>query len=597
MCNIKYDIIILLSDFISLEGMIRLKKILVGYTGFVGSNIYNSIDFDGVFNSKNIEEAFGTNPDLLIYSGVPAQKFMANKFPEKDLEIINNAIENIKKINPKKIVLISTIDVYKNPVDVDEETKIDYINNDPYGKNRYILEKWIMNNYNDYLIVRLPGLYGNNIKKNFIYDLINVIPSMLKYEKYDELCSKNNFIKDFYIKQDNGFYKLKETSEEDKKELKKYFNNIGFNALNFTDSRGLFQFYNLSFLWKHIDIALKNNIKILNLATEPITISELYNYVIGNEFINEITDNVPNYNYKTIYYNLFNGNNGYIFNKEFVLNDIKQFINNSSGVKLSISNIGWNDESDEEMYKYISNMGFKGLEIAPTRIIKNNSYDKLEEIRKFYEYIKLKYNLNISSMQSIWYGKTQNIFGSEEERQELIDYTKKAINFADVINCNNLVFGCPKNRCIPENMSKEEAVNIFVNFLKEVGEYAKSKNIVFSIEANPTIYNTNFINTTKEALEIVKKVDMSSIKVNLDLGTMIYNNEDINILINNMKYINHIHISEPYLEKIEQRELHSKLFKILSDSKYSKFVSIEMKNNKNLEDVKDTINYIRRLFK
>lgn len=44
-----------------------MKTALVGYTGFVGSNIYAAGSFDGAYNSKNIEEAYGTNPDLLIY--------------------------------------------------------------------------------------------------------------------------------------------------------------------------------------------------------------------------------------------------------------------------------------------------------------------------------------------------------------------------------------------------------------------------------------------------------------------------------------------------------------------------------------------------
>ena len=43
-------------------------KALVGYTGFVGSNIYAGANgkIDASYNSKNIEEAYGTEPDLLI---------------------------------------------------------------------------------------------------------------------------------------------------------------------------------------------------------------------------------------------------------------------------------------------------------------------------------------------------------------------------------------------------------------------------------------------------------------------------------------------------------------------------------------------------
>ena len=49
-------------------------KALVGYTGFVGSNIYDAGDFDAFYNSKNIQEAYGTEPDLLIYAGMRLKK-------------------------------------------------------------------------------------------------------------------------------------------------------------------------------------------------------------------------------------------------------------------------------------------------------------------------------------------------------------------------------------------------------------------------------------------------------------------------------------------------------------------------------------------
>lgn len=303
-----------------------MKISLVGYTGFVGSNLANSFKFDYLYNSKNIEDAYGTNPDILVYSGVPAEKFLANNNAGKDLKIIQNAFENIKKINPKRIVLISTIDVYKNPINVDEDTNIDIDGLLPYGLNRYKLENMVEENFDNHLIVRLPGLYGENIKKNFIYDLINFIPSLLNEQKYIELTSKDDYIKDFYLKQENGFYKCIDVNAEQKSSLKAYFEKVGFSALNFTDSRSIFQFYNLSYLWKHINIALDNGIKKLNLATEPVSIEELYRYIKIDKFINKVATEPFSYDYKTKHSKLFIGNEGYIFNKKFILNDIKNFV-------------------------------------------------------------------------------------------------------------------------------------------------------------------------------------------------------------------------------------------------------------------------------
>lgn len=298
---------------------------LVGYTGFVGSNIYVAGKIDASYNSKNIEKAYGTCPDLLIYAGLRAEKYLANNAPEKDMELIRQAEENITKINPKKLVLISTIDVFKIPKDVDENSVIDTENLHPYGYNRYQLELWARENYPDALIIRLPGLFGKNIKKNFIYDYINVIPFMLKGGKFEELTVKDPELMKYYQLQDNGFYKVK-VSDDEREGLKERFLALGFSALNFTDSRSIYQFYNLGRLWNDIQTALKAGITLWHPATEPVSAGEVYEYLTGEKFENEL-DGVPaDYDYKTLYAEKFGGADGYVCNKDSVLKDIEKFI-------------------------------------------------------------------------------------------------------------------------------------------------------------------------------------------------------------------------------------------------------------------------------
>lgn len=300
-------------------------KALVGYTGFVGSNIYAAEEFDAVFNSRNIEEAYGTNPDLLVYAGLRAEKYLANNAPEKDMELIVQAEENIKKINPKRLVLISTIDVFKVPKDVDENSVIDTENLHAYGYNRYQLELWVREKYPDALIIRLPGLFGKNIKKNFIYDFINVIPFMLKKEKFEELASKDQELMNYYKFLDNGFYKVN-VSEKDKEHLKDRFRKLGFSALNFTDSRSVYQFYNLGRLWNDIKIALEAGITMWHPATEPVSAGEVYEYLTGEKFVNELGGIPADYDYKTIYAETFCGKTGYIANKSQIFEEISSFI-------------------------------------------------------------------------------------------------------------------------------------------------------------------------------------------------------------------------------------------------------------------------------
>lgn len=307
---------------------------LVGYTGFVGSNIAANHDFTWKINSKNKEEAFGKEPDLLVYAGLRAEKFLANKDPEADMAMITEAMEQMKKINPKKLVLISTVDVYKDPVNVDEDTEINTDGLLPYGANRYKLEQMVRETWEDALIIRLPGLFGKNLKKNFIYDFIHVIPSMLKAEKYQELSEKSTLVAESYRDLGNGFYKCSITDLPNPtakelyavEELKQEFKSLGFSALNFTDSRGVFQFYNLANLWNDIQTALENDIRLLNIATEPICVAEIFKRITERTFNNQILQNPPFYDYRSKHAEVFGGQNGYFADKNMVLGEIVEFV-------------------------------------------------------------------------------------------------------------------------------------------------------------------------------------------------------------------------------------------------------------------------------
>ena len=259
-------------------------------------------------------------------------------------------------------------------------------------------------------------------------------------------------------------------------------------------------------------------------------------------------------------------------------------------MKLSYSNIAWNPEQDLEMYEFLQKQGFTGLEIAPTRLFPDNPYDSLNSAREIAETLKNKYGLSVSSMQSIWYGKSESIFGSDDEKRILVEYTKKAIDFAAVISCKNLVFGCPKNRNMPESGDVKAAEEFFF----EIASYAVQQGTVIALEPNPPIYGTNFINFTKEAFEFAKRID--GLAVNVDFGTIIENNENLQIIAAHLDLVNHVHISEPYLERIVERDLHKELCDILKSGNYNEFVSVEMKNLGDIDIVKKTAEYVRRVF-
>lgn len=190
------------------------------------------------------------------------------------------------------------------------------------------------------------------------------------------------------------------------------------------------------------------------------------------------------------------------------------------------------------------------------------------------------------------------LFGTDEQKDLLKNYLKKAVDFASITGTGTLVFGSPKNRIIN---SLNEEYGSAVCFFREIGDYAHSRGTNFCIEANPVEYGTNFINTTKEAIKLVRDVNSKGFKLHVDTGTIVINNENPSVIEEGMDVLNHFHISEPFLEIVsaKRKDLHRVLCEILKNSGYDKWVSIEMKKpdeKDNREKIKNVLEYVSSIF-
>lgn len=307
-----------------------IKNALIGYTGFVGANLTEQYQFDKLYNSKNIAEIAGQEIELLICAGVSANKWLANQEPQTDIANIKKLKNHIQKAKIKRFILISTIDVYAIPVAVNEDTIIHPTQQEHYGKHRYQLEQWVASqrSHNCYNIIRLPGLFGKHLKKNFIYDILNPLATSINknlWQDLQERLTKNSIqqIKLFYSQDEFGNLKQQPgLTSQIKDNLIKIFTTASFSALNFTDSRSSFQFYNLANLRNDINKAIENDHTILNLTSEPITARELVKHLTGKDFNNHTNKGGISYNV----YSKYALDNKYLYDKKIILEQIKAFV-------------------------------------------------------------------------------------------------------------------------------------------------------------------------------------------------------------------------------------------------------------------------------
>ena len=254
-----------------------MRSALIGYSGFVGSNLDLQYGFTDRYNSKNIHEIAGKSYDFCICAGVRAQKWVANQQPEKDLADIQALINQLEKAEIKQFILISTIDVYPLPIDVNEDSFIDKSNLHPYGLNRLYLEEWVAQHYPSHLVIRLPGLFGQNIKKNFIHDLLFPVPSLFNEVFFGSLKEKMTeedfeYVASKYPKQGINYV----WTGNDEVKVASCLQRYGISSLMFTDAEDVFQFYDLSELRGHITMCLEHGIQSVNFVSEPIQIGRAH---------------------------------------------------------------------------------------------------------------------------------------------------------------------------------------------------------------------------------------------------------------------------------------------------------------------------------
>ncbi|WP_314329857.1 sugar nucleotide-binding protein [Oribacterium sinus] len=301
-----------------------MKDLLVGCTGFVGGNLKKYHLFEGECHSTDIHEYYGSQPELCVYAGVPSAMYLANSHPEEDLRIIQQAFDNLRQICPRRLVLISTVAVYSNPKKVDEKSVIQLNTLPAYGYNRALLESWVRKEFKDSLVVRLPALYGEGLKKNFLYDLHNIIPAMLQRKKYEELSKDSELVKLSYTSSNYDFYKLCERANI--KELREFFNTNAFNALSFTDSRSRYQFYNLKRLWNDLCKLLVTDISLMNLVSPPVSTELIYQSISGKEDWKNKLNGYYDYDVRTLYAEVFGEYKSYIMKEEEEIKDIIDYM-------------------------------------------------------------------------------------------------------------------------------------------------------------------------------------------------------------------------------------------------------------------------------
>lgn len=251
--------------------MTSMKSALIGYSGFVGSTLLRQTHFDALYRSTNIGEIKGQVFDSVVCAGAPAQKWIANRDPEADRSKIEGLIEHLGQMRCDRFILISTVDVFKTPIGVDENTVIDEEGLHAYGLHRRLLESFVEAHFPRHLIIRLPGLVGPGLRKNVVFDFLNE------------------------------------------------------NNLQAIESRGVFQFYPMVNLWYDIQTALRADLRLVHLTAEPVSVSDVSLEGFGKAFTHTLEGSPARYDMQSVHAGLFGARGRYQYSVRETIQAIRGY--------------------------------------------------------------------------------------------------------------------------------------------------------------------------------------------------------------------------------------------------------------------------------
>ena len=242
-------------------------------------------------------------------------------------------------------------------------------------------------------------------------------------------------------------------------------------------------------------------------------------------------------------------------------------------MKLSISNLSWGNTDIEIIAPRLKKIGMHGIEIAPTAIWDDINEVTVEMASNYAKLIESN-GMKISGIQSLLFGHPEFQLFDKSSWPAMQLHMHKLIEIGGQLGADIAVFGSPKNR-IKNSLDIEEANDIAVDFFTNLIPHLENANLTLTLEPNAPQYGADFLTRYQDTIDIVKRINSSWIKTQIDTGCAIMVDDNPTELFRLYEPA-HIHLSTPNLAPVPaDSNFHPFLAEALR-SNYREWLVIEM---------------------
>ena len=188
--------------------------------------------------------------------------------------------------------------------------------------------------------------------------------------------------------------------------------------------------------------------------------------------------------------------------------------------------------------------------------------------------------------------------GPNVDKAEQMAYVRKAMDRVARLGVRMITFGSGQARQVPEGFSRTDAFQQLVDFGKRIGPEAKARSITVAIEPQRQ-QECNIVNSTAEALELVKAIDHPNFQLMIDFYHFSVEKEDPAIILKAKDHIRHVHMANPegrvFPLKWDEYN-YAPFFKNLRQIGYDRLVGLEARATDFSKESPQAIALLRRAF-
>lgn len=240
--------------------------------------------------------------------------------------------------------------------------------------------------------------------------------------------------------------------------------------------------------------------------------------------------------------------------------------------------------------------GSDSIGIKYLDVLQKNGYDYVElplaQIMELDEeqFNKLIYHLEKASITceccNNFIPSNLRLTGREVSKEKIENYLEKAFFRLKELGTEIVVFGSSGAKNVPKDFPVEQAFDQIVDFLRLVSRYAKETGITIAIEPLNRMESNIIINLT-DGIKLLETVDRSNIRLLVDYYHFAIEMEQLEVLQKAMKYIVHVHFSDPEKRKYPSilKEEYLKFIHVLKNANYSGRISSEAFSDRPEDDL------------